>query len=368
MNPGRGPEDLPQFEDRFLYHLVDLAGDRPMGELDGVPEEAVAARLANELDAAPGSATDGIYEDSSARDVVLGTIHELEHEGLLTVPVKESGPWELRPTRGGRRRVAEWREEWERRRVKQDREVQRAILKELERQWRADPELHELRSQIDVERFCEENDIERNVYLANAHRLMDQGKVDKQRLDRAGPDSGLIYITEAGRRALEVVETAQRPQRDAQEAWVEVARLRRRLQIAERSLPSLIADDQLRRRCEDLLTADEHHDRVVREACVILEDRVRKTIGADKGLVGVPLMQKAFGKNGLLRLSEQDQEQVGAMQIYSGVMAFFRNAAGHNVVDSYTPEDALRFVVFVDLLLGMVDRAIPERGPEKVRA
>jgi len=37
-------------------------------------------------------------------------------------------------------------------------------------------------------------------------------------------------------------------------------------------------------------------------------------------------------------------------------MAFFRNAAGHNLIDSYTQEDALRFVVFVDLLLAMISK------------
>jgi uncharacterized protein (TIGR02391 family) len=357
LNPGRGTEDLSQFEDRFLYQLVDLAGDRPMGHLDGVPEEDVVARLADELDAGPESFTPAEYEISPVRDLILGTIHELEKEGLLTAPVRISGPWKLRPTRDGRRRVTEWREEWGRRRAKQDREVQRAILRELERKWRADPETHELRSQIDVERFCEENDIERGVYLANAHRLMDQGKVGKQRLDHAGPDSGLIYITESGRKALEVVGTTQRSQRDAQEAWVEVARLKHRLQIAERSLPSLIADDELRRRCKDLLAAEEHHDRVVREACVILEDRVRKAIEADKSLVGTSLMEQTFGPNrGLLRLSDDDKEQRGAMELYRGVMAFFRNAAGHNLINTYSQEDALRFVVFVDLLLGMVGK------------
>jgi len=361
MNVGNGPEDLPQFEDRFLYHLVDLAGDRPMGHLDGVREEDVAARLSDELGVAPDELGRDTYRGSSVQDIVLGAIRELEDEGLLTVPVKVTGPWKLRPTRDGRRRVAQWREEWERRRSKQDREVQRLILRELERQWRADPEMYKNRSRIDVDRFCEENNLEQNVYLTNAHRLLEQGKIATMPVNEATPASGNIYITESGRRALEVVETAQRPQRDAQEAWVEVARLRRRLQIAERSLPSLISDDELRGRCEDLLAADAHHDRVIREACVILEDRVRKAIGAGKDVVGVSLMQRAFGQNGPLQLSEHEQEQIGAMQIYRGVMALFRNAAGHNLIETYTQEDALRFVVFVDLLLAMVSRASEER-------
>lgn len=357
MKVGTGPKDLPQFEDRFLYHLVDIAGDRPMGSLDGVPEEDVAARLADELDVNSELIGSVAYRGSPAQDIVVGTIRELEDEGMLTVPVKVKGPQKLRPTRDGRQRVAQWRKEWERQRGKQDREVQRLILQELERQWRTDPERYTFRSQLDVDRFCAANGIERNVYLVNAHRLMDQGKVDKeQRIKGVGADTGHLHITESGRRALEVSTTVERPQRDAQEAWVEVARLKRRLQIAERSLPSLIADDELRQRCEDLLAAEAHHDRVVREACVILEDRVRKAIGAGKGIVGVSLMQRAFGKNGPLRLSEHDQEQVGVMQIYGGVMGFFRNAAGHNLIDSYTQEDALRFVIFVDLLLAMVSK------------
>jgi uncharacterized protein (TIGR02391 family) len=363
VNVGNGPEDLPQFEDRFLYHLVDIAGDRPMGHLDGVPEEDVAARLAGELGITEEFVESNSYPASAARDAVFGTIRELEDEGLLTVPIKETGPWSLRPTREGRRRVAQWREEWERRRSKQDREVQRLILRELEHQWRADPEMYKLRSRIDVDQFCEDNDIEYDAYLTNAHRLLDQGKIAKMPVNEATPASGLIHITEMGRKALEVVESTHRPQRDAQEAWVEVARLKRRLQIAERDLPSLIADDELRRRCEDLLTASTHYDRVIREACVVLENRVRKAIGAGKSLYGVSLMERAFGKSGLLKLNDEEQEQVGAMQIYRGVMAFFRNAAGHNLIDSYDQEDALRFVVLVDLLLKTMSEA--SINPEK---
>lgn len=356
MNVGNSPEDLSQFEDRFLYHLVDIAGDRPMGHLDGVPEEDVAARLAGELRITEEFVESNSYPASAARDVVFGAICELEDEGLLTVPIKETGPWSLRPTRDGRRRVAQWREEWERRRSKQDREVQRLILRELERQWRANPEMYELRSHINVEQFCEENGIEYDAYLTNAHRLLDQGKIATMSVSEATPATGLLHITESGRRTLEVVETAQRPQRDAQEAWVEVARLRRRLQIAERNLSTLIADEELRRRCEDLLSADAHHDRVIREACVVLENRVRRTIGAGKSLYGTSLMERAFGKSEVVKLSDEEQEQIGAMQIYRGVMAFFRNAAGHNVIDDYDQEDALRFVVLVDLLLKTLDK------------
>ncbi len=44
-----GPQDLPQFEDRVLYHLVDLAGDMPIGELGGINEAELITPLAGEL-------------------------------------------------------------------------------------------------------------------------------------------------------------------------------------------------------------------------------------------------------------------------------------------------------------------------------
>jgi len=129
--------------------------------------------------------------------------------------------------------------------------------------------------------------------------------------------------------------------------------LERRLRVTT-GLESLVSDPELRQRCADLLAADEHFDRVIREACVVLEDRVRRAIAADKGVVGTALMEKAFGvKGGRLKCSANDQEQLGAMQIYRGVMAFFRNAAGHNIADTYRQEDALRFVAMIDLLLNL---------------
>jgi uncharacterized protein (TIGR02391 family) len=218
--------------------------------------------------------------------------------------------------------------------------------------------MYKLRSQLDVERFCDENDIEKAAYLTNAHRLLEQGKINTMAVNKATPASGLIHITETGRKLLELVELTQRPQRDSQEVWVEVARLKRRLQIAERDLPSLVADYELRQRCEDLLAADAHYDRVIREACVVLENRVRSAARVGKSVVGTSLMEQAFSPTkGPLRSSDHDQEQLGAMQIYRGIMAFFRNAAGHNLIDTYDQEDALRFVILVDLLLKTLSEA-----------
>ncbi len=89
----------------------------------------------------------------------------------------------------------------------------------------------------------------------------------------------------------------------------------------------------------------------------MLEDRVRAAVGgSDK--IGVPLIEYSFSAaNPRLRLSANQREQLGAMQLYAGVTAFFRNPTGHNLKDNYTREDAVRLVALVDLLLAMIGRA-----------
>jgi uncharacterized protein (TIGR02391 family) len=312
--------------------------------------------MADELGISPELPQTTEFHSSKARGIMLNMVNALEDEGLLKA-IKMSGQWTIQPTRSGRRRVNEWREKWKCQQQKQDHEVQHRILASLDQQRQANPQYHRYNACVDIDQLCSELGVSREVYLANVYRLRDQGKIRMHSLDQHTLEDGYAIITEAGIQALESHNAAKRPMRDAQEAWVEVARLRRQLQLAQRTLPSLIQDDALRRRCTDLLIADDHYDRVIREACVILENRVRAAIGADASLVGVALMERAFGPNsGVLRLSRNSQEQRGAMELYRGTMAFFRNSAGHNVIDTYTQDDALRFVAWIDILLSMIEK------------
>lgn len=356
-----GPDALDHFEDRVLYHLVALAGDRPLPVGAGVSEMDLAPSLADDLGLAPEelatSIARGAFYHTDVRGMLLAAVDELMREGYIDGEMS-IGPCHIRPTSSGRRRVAKWREDWERQKRELDQRIEQRILADLERHYRADPGAHESAGHVNVAALCADLDITHDDYRATAGRLLDQGKIAPRRGEDRPLDEGYICLTEAGIAAVEARAAAMRPRRDAQEAWVEVARLRRQLELAQRTRPSLIGDEELRRRCEDLLAAGGHYDRVIREACVILENRVRVTIGADKGLTGVPLMEKAFSpKGGPLQLSGLEQEQLGAMQLYRSLMAFFRNAAGHHIIDTYSVDDALRFVGWVDLLLGMVETA-----------
>jgi len=118
----------------------------------------------------------------------------------------------------------------------------------------------------------------------------------------------------------------------------------------------LIRDEELRRRCGDLLAAEGDHDRAVREACTVLEDRVRGLISAPNTLVGTRLMDSAMWGNSLnLRLSDHDGEQEGAWQMYRGLMAYYRNPVGHRLRDDLDRNEVLHVVSWIDHLLWLIE-------------
>jgi uncharacterized protein (TIGR02391 family) len=191
-------------------------------------------------------------------------------------------------------------------------------------------------------------------YLANAQQLRDQGAIAEQSIDEMTLDEGWAHITGAGIATLERAEAPPRGSGDAERAWNEVARLKKRLALLGQEPSAIIRDAELSRRCADLVDADDYYDRVMREACTILENRVRSCTGLSPESA-VPLMQQAFSaKSPRLRLSDHEGEQQGAMEIYTGVMRLFRNGVGHQLVGTITQERALQFVVMVDLLLAMI--------------
>jgi uncharacterized protein (TIGR02391 family) len=350
MSDPLGPQDLEHFEDRVLYHLVDLAGGNQPRPVDAmVTEAALSERVAHD------PAQSVTPELGDPRGILIESLTELERHGYADLH-KAMGPWSARPTRNGRERVLGWRRQWQRNR---DRRTQRAILTALDDDRRARPNRYTIEGRIDVPALLQDLGIPMEEYLANAQQLRDQGKIAEQSIDQMTLEEGWAHITAGGIAALQRTEGSA-PSRgggDAERAWNEVARLKKRLAMLGQEPSAIIRDAELARRCADLLDADDHYDRVIREACTILENRVRSRPGLSPDSA-VPLMQQTFSaKNPRIRLSDHEGEQQGAMEIYTGVMRLFRNGVGHRLVGTITQERALQFVVMVDLLLAMIDDA-----------
>lgn len=120
----------------------------------------------------------------------------------------------------------------------------------------------------------------------------------------------------------------------------------------------LLSDEELKRRCKDLLLARGNYDRVVREATTVLDHRLKK-LAKIKGFINPDaLVAKVLHKNNaILVISEHENEQDGFFSIAKGLMLAFRNPAHHSLNDKLTQQDALRLCGFVDAMLGLLGQA-----------
>jgi uncharacterized protein (TIGR02391 family) len=88
-----------------------------------------------------------------------------------------------------------------------------------------------------------------------------------------------------------------------------------------------------------------------------VEVRVRKLGSFGDDVIGVDLMNKAFGPNGPLTDSTaQKGEQEGTRALFAGSYAVFRNPAGHREVDYDDVGEAAEAVQTASMLMRILDR------------
>lgn len=128
--------------------------------------------------------------------------------------------------------------------------------------------------------------------------------------------------------------------------------------IAIGSLFKAIHDPVLQERCGDLIMADNHFDRVINQATLVLEDRIRMRSGLEKTLVGSNLVNAAIRadpNDSIIVFSDIRSEQEGYANIVRGLMQALRNETHHTVVDTFTREDSLSICGFIDRILRLID-------------
>jgi uncharacterized protein (TIGR02391 family) len=88
-----------------------------------------------------------------------------------------------------------------------------------------------------------------------------------------------------------------------------------------------------------------------------VEVRVRKVGGFSNEVVGVDLMNKAFGPSGALTDKTANKgEQQGTRALFAGAYAVFRNPAGHREVNYDDVAEAAEAVQTASLLMRILDR------------
>ncbi|HZL82227.1 MAG TPA: TIGR02391 family protein [Candidatus Deferrimicrobium sp.] len=121
-----------------------------------------------------------------------------------------------------------------------------------------------------------------------------------------------------------------------------------------------LEDEELRGRCADILSARNNFDRVVNQATMVLEDRIRRKARDSSGLTGTSLVNnyvKAKPEESKIVISSDPEEQEGFSNVLRGMMLAFRNTTHHSPSDIWTREDALKVCEFVDYLLKRLEGA-----------
>jgi uncharacterized protein (TIGR02391 family) len=89
-----------------------------------------------------------------------------------------------------------------------------------------------------------------------------------------------------------------------------------------------------------------------------VEIRVRRLAGLGEEVIGVDLMNKAFGPTGPLTDPVSGKgEQEGTRMLFAGAYAVLRNPAGHRQVDYTDLSEAAEAVQTASLLMRVLDSA-----------
>ncbi|MCP4419099.1 MAG: hypothetical protein GY805_20990 [Chloroflexi bacterium] len=143
------------------------------------------------------------------------------------------------------------------------------------------------------------------------------------------------------------------------EAEETIEQLEREIEILKADMDSTalisneITDELLRMRLTPLENSS--LDTMIREASVVLEDRLRLIAGAKgTGLSGVKLVDVVMKpETGILVFSKNPNEQQGAHHLFRGAMQFIRNPPMHNLIE-YEADKAQILLKLIDSLLKLL--------------
>jgi uncharacterized protein (TIGR02391 family) len=111
------------------------------------------------------------------------------------------------------------------------------------------------------------------------------------------------------------------------------------------------------KRCKVYLANGQYDDAIL-TAMKLVETGLRETSGLTADDLGVHLVSKALGKEGLLTLPDARtaSEQESLHQLFRGALGFFKNPLSHRFLDETDPHYTFMVLGFASILLAIVDQ------------
>lgn len=105
------------------------------------------------------------------------------------------------------------------------------------------------------------------------------------------------------------------------------------------------------------LFEDGHYRQAILDAYIHLIELVQTKSGCYT-LDGVPLMQTVFSvKNPVIKVSNDPDEQIGVMWLFSGAVMAIRNVKAHKIKEQDTLTETIEWLCFASSLLKILDRS-----------
>jgi hypothetical protein len=116
-----------------------------------------------------------------------------------------------------------------------------------------------------------------------------------------------------------------------------------------------LSNIDLKERCIDLISAENHFDRVFNQATQVLENSIKNKANlSNTKLIGMNLVSKAIHSKldqTILVFSNDESEQEAWAALFKGIIGVYRNPSHHGLKFECTREDAIKFCSYVDLLI-----------------
>jgi uncharacterized protein (TIGR02391 family) len=100
---------------------------------------------------------------------------------------------------------------------------------------------------------------------------------------------------------------------------------------------------------------DGYYRQAILDCYILLTNTVKSKAGV-YNLDGVPLMQIVFSaKNPIIKISDDPDEQLGFMWMFSGAVMGIRNPKAHKLIEQTDPQRTLEWLSFASVLLRVLD-------------